>query len=244
MKNLIKISMILVTSALMIIALSTTRVRDGVNRVIFDLSHNNKAVFEIEKASTILSILDQASYAQLPKDYLQQTGFDLTNYKRLAENKIFYLVRKKDMYRKIAGNARIKDFLPKDQCLRNVIHGDNCPLYWLVDSMLLFKIIELERALILNKYHHNAFRVISSYRYPSYNERIGGVGNSRHITGQAVDILVKDANNDGRYTHEDKEIIYRLLDREIIVQAGGLGRYPGMRNIHFDTRGKFARWNQ
>jgi len=48
----------------------------------------------------------------------------------------------------------------------------------------------------------------------------------------------------GRYTSADKELIYQLLDEEILSQEEGLGKYPDKRNIHIDVRGKIARWDQ
>jgi uncharacterized protein YcbK (DUF882 family) len=76
------------------------------------------------------------------------------------------------------------------------------------------------------------------------NEAVNGVENSRHILGQAIDIVIGDINRDGGYTVEDKQIVLDILEDKVIRNAGGVGRYPGTRTVHFDTRGFRARWDR
>lgn len=42
--------------------------------------------------------------------------------------------------------------------------------------------------------------------------RLNYYGNSRHLIGQAVDIIVGEINKDGKYTDEDKQIVLDILD--------------------------------
>jgi uncharacterized protein YcbK (DUF882 family) len=78
----------------------------------------------------------------------------------------------------------------------------------------------------------------------------GAAKKSRHLTGDAIDFLVFDINNDGNADQYDVDIVLDILDREIIGPKGGIGSYKrekGFINrqmIHIDSRGYKARWNR
>jgi len=75
------------------------------------------------------------------------------------------------------------------------------------------------------------FHVTSWYRPPAVNARVGGVSNSRHIVGDAIDFYC-----DGLTGNQ----IYWALDP---WWPGGLGRYPQYPYLsHIDARGFRARW--
>lgn len=75
------------------------------------------------------------------------------------------------------------------------------------------------------------FHVTSWYRPEPWNRRVGGVSNSQHIYGGAVDFWV-----DG-YTGKE---LYKILDP---IWKGGLGMYKSLPNIvHVDVRSYKARW--
>ena len=97
------------------------------------------------------------------------------------------------------------------------------------------------------------FFVISGRRFWLDNKllALGGASkNSRHLRGEALDLIVLDVNDDGTADAADVEIVHRILDRELIGDRGGLGTYKnesGFLNrqmIHFDLRGYRARWNR
>lgn len=91
------------------------------------------------------------------------------------------------------------------------------------------------------KYDDQAVYITSFIRTPHYNMQVGGAKCSRHQHGDAIDIKVGDINKDGHADQKDVKIIYDYLDRAL--KAGGLGRYKSYPMIlHFDTRGKKARW--
>lgn len=71
--------------------------------------------------------------------------------------------------------------------------------------------------------------ITSAYRNESYNKKVGGVSNSQHLLGKAVDIIVKDMA-----THE--------LGRQAkIVGFKGVGIYKDF--VHIDVReGPEANW--
>jgi len=76
-----------------------------------------------------------------------------------------------------------------------------------------------------------SFTITSWYRDPQSNASVGGVSNSRHINGDAIDFWV-----DGMTGLE----IYNLLDPS---WAGGLGQYRRFPFLcHIDARGYKARW--
>lgn len=76
--------------------------------------------------------------------------------------------------------------------------------------------------------------VISGYRSPSYNERIGGATRSQHMNACAADIKVK-----GVEPAEVHATIDRLI-REGRMEQGGLGLYRTF--VHYDVRGRRSRW--
>ncbi len=75
------------------------------------------------------------------------------------------------------------------------------------------------------------FIVTSWYRPPHINRAVGGVSNSRHITGDAIDFVCENLSGNQ---------IYWALDP---WWPGGLGRYGSFPNLcHIDARSYRARW--
>jgi uncharacterized protein YcbK (DUF882 family) len=85
--------------------------------------------------------------------------------------------------------------------------------------------------------------VRNGYRHHAHNFASGGAKASRHRMGDAIDLVVGDVNGDGSEDEDDKSIILTLLDRHIIRNEGGVGRYPGTQSVHMDVRGHRARWD-
>jgi uncharacterized protein YcbK (DUF882 family) len=77
-------------------------------------------------------------------------------------------------------------------------------------------------------------KINSAYRSKEHNAIIGGVKNSQHLKGKAVDIAVK-----GMKTVDLYLTIERLIKAGEMKQ-GGLGLYKNF--VHYDIRGKKARW--
>jgi uncharacterized protein YcbK (DUF882 family) len=96
--------------------------------------------------------------------------------------------------------------------------------------------------------------VISAKRFKWHNELQvmfnGAAPKSRHLVGDAIDFIVLDINEDGISDSKDVDIVYNLLDKQIIKDNGGIGTYKGKNNffnkqmIHIDCRGYRARWNK
>ena len=77
-------------------------------------------------------------------------------------------------------------------------------------------------------------RVISGYRSPKYNRRIGGARKSQHMTAKAADIKIS-----GMSPSEVKDLIVSLI-KEGKMDKGGIGLYRTF--THYDIRGWNARW--
>ena len=81
--------------------------------------------------------------------------------------------------------------------------------------------------------------VTSGYRCSDHNKRIGGASQSKHVTGQAADIVV---------TGCDLLDVYAAALNIESFRRGGIGLYPpGPGNgstgfLHVDTRTHQARW--
>ena len=71
---------------------------------------------------------------------------------------------------------------------------------------------------------------------------------SRHLIGDAIDFIVFDINGDGSSNSNDVDIVYDILNKQIIKDKGGIGTYKNEKSfinkqmIHIDCRGYWARW--
>lgn len=97
-----------------------------------------------------------------------------------------------------------------------------------MNEEFMFKLIALRELLSF------PFPISSAYRCPDHNKKVGGVDNSRHLYGQAVDIEVRG------------EQAYRIQARAETFGFGGVGvSQKGVKRfIHLDTRKSgFAFWS-
>jgi uncharacterized protein YcbK (DUF882 family) len=83
--------------------------------------------------------------------------------------------------------------------------------------------------------------IISWYRTPAYNLRIGGAKHSRHLLGDGVDCRPISPRNVGRLS----DLIEAMMAEGALPELGGLGTYPAW--VHVDCRpklenGHVARW--
>ena len=75
--------------------------------------------------------------------------------------------------------------------------------------------------------------ITSGYRCMEHNRKVGGVKNSRHVSGEAADIHIHGMTAKEMYGHA--LAIYEFRN-------GGIGIYPQRKFIHVDVRDKAARW--
>lgn len=208
----------------------------------YDRTHENETVLKKSQIDAVLKSFDQLSYKELDDDYKKYAKANLSKYKKMLQNGTYYKIPSDSIYHKIIGNVRIKSFLPKDKYLKSVKYGENQYLIWLLDKRVLYKLLEIQDELEKMGHDRNAFVVRSGFRHPRKNEAINGASKSRHIKGEAIDLSIRDINQDGKYTDDDKQIVLKLAEK-IIGDKGGVGLYPGTRAVHIDVRGYRARWN-
>ncbi len=80
--------------------------------------------------------------------------------------------------------------------------------------------------------------VLSAYRTPEYNRKVGGVSGSQHQYGRAMDLRAPK----GMTINEFYKIIRKLADRKITA-IRGVGKYSTF--VHIDVResDKLALWD-
>lgn len=192
----------------------------------------------------VLNQLEKINFGDLPDEYRSYTWCDSAPFRPRLQKKAWYEVKKEDPLRFVVGRIRVRDFLSKDKYYPKVSEGLSIEesQYLCLDKRLLYKILELKQALESKGWNPEGFRVLRGHRNPKHNIEIGGKSRSRHIFGEAVDIKIEDLDGDGSFSEEEKQFVFELLDRKIIGNSGGVGKYPGTQVIHMDVRGFRARW--
>ena len=109
---------------------------------------------------------------------------------------------------------------------------------------------ELKDALRQKGYSTNLI-VFSTKRFSWHNWLIRGEPKSKHMSGEAMDFMVLDINNDGKADGKDVDLVYAILDNEIMNKKGGIGTYKihsktflYRQMIHIDCREKRGRWTR
>lgn len=164
---------------------------------------------------------------------------------------VFFEVTADNQHTRLSPHFTLGQFLCKQE--------SDFPKYVVIQESLLVLLEELIDEVQSAGYPVETFGVISGYRTPYYNKRIGNVANSRHVYGDAFDFFV-DVDNDGRMDDlnrdgfrdaKDVDFFYELVTTfkartENAVLVGGVGRYyPRPHHggfVHVDTRGYRARW--
>lgn len=115
----------------------------------------------------------------------------------------------------------------------NEFNKHNFPL----TETILRNIQELAKNLqVLRDEVKKPIKITSGFRDPSFNKKIGGATQSRHITGQAADLKIEG------YTPKQVAAIIEKLIASGKMKQGGLGIYSTW--IHYDVRGTKARWTK
>ena len=219
------------------------QIRNLVFQISYDLINENEYVETKEEIDQILSNFNQIGVERLDDSYKLETKISDPNYQKMLSGTSYYLVPQNMIYKRIAGKTRIKDVISRDQFYKSSFFNTSTDLVWLIDKRILYNIIELRKELEKRSYNKDGFWVRHGYRTPKYNEEVNGASKSRHIKGEAGDMVIQDINGDGKYTEEDKSIVIEILENRIIKDKGGIGKYPGTRTVHMDVRGYRARWD-
>ena len=123
---------------------------------------------------------------------------------------------------KLTENFSLHEFRCRD--------GSDVPEEFMDNVRLLAKNLQ-----VLRDHIGKPIRIISGYRSPSYNKKIGGARRSQHMTAKAADIKVS-----GMHPDDVREAILCLI-KEGKMHIGGVGRYRTF--THYDVRGWNARWS-
>jgi uncharacterized protein YcbK (DUF882 family) len=87
---------------------------------------------------------------------------------------------------------------------------------------------------LLRERSGQAVHVLSGYRCPKHNRRVGGASDSQHVLGRAADIRIHGLT---------LQQMYDLAESVADFARGGIGVYDrGF--LHVDVRGHRARWSQ
>ena len=133
------------------------------------------------------------------------------------------------------------------------------PKYLVLTESLLVVLETILAEVRSRGYEVETFGIISGYRTPYYNRKIGNVANSRHVYGDALDFfidqngdgLMDDLNGDGKRNRADVDLLFQLIEdvkakTDNVLLVGGVGRYYRASAhggfVHVDTRGHRARW--
>jgi uncharacterized protein YcbK (DUF882 family) len=126
------------------------------------------------------------------------------------------------MSKQLTKNFNLSEFRCRD--------GSEVPDEYIQNVELLAKNLQVLRELL-----GCPIRVISGYRSPKYNRKIGGARRSQHMIAKAADIKVSGMTPD-----EVRSAILQLIDEGKMMQ-GGVGRYRSF--THYDVRARKARWS-
>ena len=208
----------------------------------YDKFSGQKPVESKEEIDNVLATLEKLTYSDLSEHYKERTG-NIGVFKKMVENGTFYRIREQDASKFIVGSIRLGNLLTHDRRHKIDLNRKSYQQIWLIDKHLLYKLLELKLELGKKGFDPDGFVVRDGHRHPAHNKLIGGASRSQHIAGKAVDIVITDINQDGKANKIDKQIVLDLLDKKVIQDLGGIGRYPGTMVVHFDVRGKKARWD-
>lgn len=131
------------------------------------------------------------------------------------------------------------------------------PRFALITTPLLETLEHLLDTLHRKGWTGTSLKILSGYRTPLHNTRVGGAATSRHIYGDAVDLIadadndgaMDDLNEDGKGDREDVEwLIAQFMRQAIPATMGGAGSYETEGTagafLHLDTRGTPADWQR
>ena len=213
--------------------------RTAIERRLFDLTEKNPYVSRRIQVKAIFDRFGRIPARDLPKEFRARTGLNKKVTTELFNGREFFIVRKRDLYRKIAGNNRLMSVISADNGYRRHSMWSDEPFYVYIDRKVLYLLLDIQDELEQAGLDRDGIRIISGHRTPGHNSNVGGKKESRHLTGDALDLMIGDINRDGKEDRQDKKIIIPILNR-LVGKNGGLGVYA--RSVHIDVRGYRARW--
>ncbi len=186
----------------------------------------------------ILSKLETIKVDQLGNKYLEESGLNKKRYRYVKREKKYFLIPKRMLNYKILRNNPFSTIVSK-----NLEVDGKFPL--LIDKRVLYKYLEMCNSLEKRGYNPDNIQITAGHRNPAHNDSAGGAIRSQHLVGKALDFDVGDINMDGVANMQDKEIVYKVLNKKILKSKGGIGKYSwDPHGLHIDVRsGRPARWD-
>lgn len=152
----------------------------------------------------------------------------------------------------VSPHFKLRQFLPKQP---NSKAADTWPQWALIRMPLLEKLERVLAVLAENEKPTPTLTILSGYRLPNHNGRVGGATYSRHMYGDAADFIV-DSNNDGKMDDLNGDnkvnrsdlrwLLRRLSKGTTPITAGGTGAYESHGKaeafLHLDARGRAFYW--
>ena len=213
------------------------------NRWAYDMLNDNPPVKSLTHAKKILDQYPTVRFLDLPAEIKQPFYITKYNLQNNISSSKFYLIPRKDLFKKIFLDIRINELVTKEQQIQGVWYFQKKQAYLCIDEKLIASLFLLQEKLVQINCDPNALIINSGYRSPNHNQSVGGAPISQHLFGKAIDLKIGDINQDGSVNQEDKQIVYKILNTDIIANKGGLGFYPNTQILHMDVRGEHARWN-
>lgn len=213
--------------------------RERAEMHLYDLTHDNPVVTSRSQVRSVFSEFKQIRYADIPKEFRNRTGMNQREIRGRLKKLKFYAVQKKDLYRRIAGNDRLIKLVSADNRFRTATLFSEQEFYFALDTKVIYLLLDIRKQMQESDLDPDEIHIISGYRTPDHNERVGGKSESRHQLGDAIDLMIGDVNRDQRKDREDKKAVVPVFNR-VVGSKGGFGKYA--RSLHIDTRGYRARW--
>lgn len=177
-------------------------------------------------------------------------GYRIGTYREKNQPRGFVEVTAETARTKLSPHFEIRQFLCKQAA--------GYPKYVVLSEALVLKLERVVEALDRAGHKVDSLEIMSGYRTPYYNERIGNVRDSQHTMGTAADVFVDrqadgrmdDLDHDGRVSRDDALWLFGLVDAMDRAPGarwrGGLGDYDSTAAhgpfVHVDVRGRLARW--
>lgn len=132
-----------------------------------------------------------------------------------------FLKLRKRMDNNLSKNFTLNEFQSKD--------GAKTPPDIVINLRELAKNLQ-----VIRDYVNKPITILSGYRSPAHNAKVGGAKFSQHLRGKAADIKIQGLTPGQIATELEKLIALRK------ISDGGIGIYPTF--VHYDIRTKKARW--
>ena len=205
----------------------------------YDLTSSNPYVRERQQILEIFSAFKKIKLEDIPNEFRNSTGMSRKDYRKAMKGHTYYVLRKSDLYKKIAGDNRLMSLVSGDNGYRQESLFSEKQFYLDLNFRILYRLLDIQDILEKKGLNRDGITIISGHRTPNHNASVGGKRESRHLNGDAIDLKIGDINSDGSIDRKDKKLLIPILE-QVIGNRGGVGIYT--MSVHIDLRGHRSRW--